>query len=32
VLGEDHDRDEAVESLVMIWGSTLNEVAGIDII
>jgi AcrR family transcriptional regulator len=32
VLGENHDRDEAVASLVMIWGSTLNEVAGFDII
>jgi AcrR family transcriptional regulator len=32
VLGEDHDRDEAVASLVMIWASTLNEVAGFDII
>jgi AcrR family transcriptional regulator len=32
VLGEDHDRDDAVASLVMIWGSTLNEVAGFDII
>jgi AcrR family transcriptional regulator len=32
VLGEDHDRDDAVASLVMIWGSTLNEVAGIDIV
>jgi AcrR family transcriptional regulator len=32
VLGEDHERDDVVAALVMIWGSTLNEVAGFDII
>lgn len=31
VLGEDHDREEALESLVTIWGSTLNELAGFEI-
>jgi len=32
VLGEDHDRDDAVESLVLVWGSTLNELAGFPVV
>ena len=32
VLGEDHDRDAAVEALVLIWGSTLNEIAGFPVV
>lgn len=32
VLGEDHDRDDAVASLVLIWGSTLNEIAGFPVV
>jgi AcrR family transcriptional regulator len=32
VLGEDHDRDEAVDALVLIWGSTLNEIAGFEVV
>jgi len=31
VLGEDHDRDEAVASLVLVWGSTLNTLAGFGV-
>lgn len=32
VLGEDHDREDAVASLVLIWGSTLNALAGFEIV
>lgn len=32
VLGEDHDRDDAVASLVLIWGSTLNTIAGFPVV
>lgn len=32
VLGEDHDRDDAVASLVLVWGSTLNALAGFEIV
>lgn len=32
VLGEEHDRDEAVESLVVVWGGALNEIAGFEIV
>jgi AcrR family transcriptional regulator len=32
VLGEDHDRDDAVAALVVIWGSTLNELAGFPVV
>ena len=32
VLGEDHERDDAVDSLVLIWGSTLNEIAGFPVV
>ncbi|HSJ44944.1 MAG TPA: TetR/AcrR family transcriptional regulator [Euzebyales bacterium] len=32
VLGEDHDRDDAVASLVLVWGSTLNEIAGFPVV
>jgi AcrR family transcriptional regulator len=28
VLGEPHDRADAVDSLILIWGSTLNALAG----
>ena len=31
VLGEEHDRDQAVASLVMVWGSTLNSLAGFQV-
>ena len=31
VLGEEHDRDEAVASLVLVWGSTLNTLAGFEV-
>ncbi|MGH8907632.1 MAG: TetR/AcrR family transcriptional regulator [Egibacteraceae bacterium] len=32
VLGEPHERDDAVATLVLIWGSTLNALAGFDIV
>ncbi|MGH3664552.1 MAG: TetR/AcrR family transcriptional regulator [Egibacteraceae bacterium] len=32
VLGEEHDRADAVEALVLIWGSTLNELAGFAVV
>jgi AcrR family transcriptional regulator len=32
VLGEVHDRDDAVATLVFVWGSTLNALAGFDIV
>ena len=32
VLGEVHDRDDAVESLVLVWGGALNELAGFEIV
>ncbi|MBA2530471.1 MAG: TetR/AcrR family transcriptional regulator [Euzebyales bacterium] len=32
VLGEEHDRDDAVEALVLVWGSTLNDLAGFDLV
>ena len=32
VRGEPHERDEAVATLVLVWGSTLNALAGFDIV
>ena len=32
VLGEPHERDDAVATLVLIWGSALNALAGFDIV
>ena len=32
VLGEPHDRDDAVNALVLVWGSTLNELAGFPVV
>lgn len=32
VLGEEHDRQEAVDGLVLVWGGTLNELAGFEVV
>ncbi len=32
VLGEQHQRDDAVNALVLVWGSTLNELAGFAVV
>lgn len=32
VLGEKHERDAAIDSLVMVWGSTINAMAGFQVI
>ena len=32
VLGESHDRPDVVAALVMIWGSTLNALAGFQLV
>lgn len=32
VLGERHDRGDVMDSLVLIWGSTLNGLAGFDLV
>lgn len=32
VLGEEHDPDEAIGSLVLVWGATLNALAGFDVV
>lgn len=32
VLGEEHDPDEVVGSLVLVWGATLNSLAGFDVV
>ena len=32
VLGEAHERDEVIAALVMIWGSTLNALAGFQLV
>ncbi|HVM13740.1 MAG TPA: helix-turn-helix domain-containing protein [Egibacteraceae bacterium] len=32
VLGEDHDADEAVGSLVLVWGATLNALTGFEVV
>ncbi|CAN5343175.1 hypothetical protein BH20ACT9_BH20ACT9_15570 [soil metagenome] len=31
VLGEPHERQEAIESLVLVWGSTLNALTGFEV-
>jgi AcrR family transcriptional regulator len=32
VLGEPHERPDAISSLVLVWGSTLNTVAGFEVV
>ncbi|MDQ3538773.1 MAG: TetR/AcrR family transcriptional regulator [Actinomycetota bacterium] len=32
VLGEEHERGDAVDALVLVWGSTLNELAGFEMV
>lgn len=32
VLGEEHDREAAVNSLVLVWGATLNALAGFQVV
>lgn len=32
VLGESHERSEVIAALVMIWGSTLNALAGFELV
>ena len=32
VLGESHERGEVIAALVMIWGSTLNALAGFELV
>jgi AcrR family transcriptional regulator len=32
VLGEEHDREDVIAALVMIWGSTLNALAGFQLV
>lgn len=32
VLGEEHDRDDALHALLMVWGSTLNTIAGFELV
>ncbi len=32
VLGEEHERDDVLATLVLVWGSTLNSLAGFDIV
>ena len=32
VLGEQHDRDDVIASVILIWGSTLNALAGFELI
>lgn len=32
VLGEEHDRHDAVDSLVLVWGGALNDLAGFDVV
>jgi AcrR family transcriptional regulator len=32
VLGEDHERDDAIRSLVLIWGGALNTMAGFEVV
>ena len=32
VLGEEHQRDDVIAALVMIWGSTLNALAGFQLV
>lgn len=32
VLGEPHERDDAIESLVLVWGAALNALAGFELV
>ncbi len=32
VLGEEHERADVIESIVVVWGSTLNALAGFEVI
>ena len=32
VLGETHERDDVIDALVLIWGSTLNALAGFQLV
>jgi AcrR family transcriptional regulator len=32
VLGEEHERDDVIASMVTVWGSTLNALAGFEVI
>ena len=32
VLGEPHDRDDVLNSIVLVWGSTLNTLAGFELV
>jgi AcrR family transcriptional regulator len=32
VLGEEHNRDDAVDSLVLVWGGALNALAGFEVV
>lgn len=32
VLGEQHEREDVLRSMVMVWGSTLNALAGFEVI
>ena len=32
VLGEPHDRDDAIASIVLVWGSTLNALAKFEVV
>ena len=32
VLGEEHDRSDAVDSLVLVWGAALNDLAGFEVV
>jgi AcrR family transcriptional regulator len=32
VLGEDHKRADAIAALVLVWGGTLNTLAGFDVV
>jgi AcrR family transcriptional regulator len=32
VLGEEHERSDVIDSVVLIWGSTLNTLAGFELV
>ena len=32
VLGEEHDRDDAMAALVLLWGSAINGLAGFEVV
>ena len=32
VLGESHEREQVIDSVVLIWGSTLNALAGFELV